>query len=162
MVESEGLQVADGVALGKLRRELGAELRLAARPLDEEHQLACHRERHLAAVVLLDHREGQVHPGAHTSRGVHAAIANEDPVRLHAHLGVLGREPGAEAPVRRGAPPVQDPGPCQQERPRADRAEAAHAALRGAEPRVHIPVVQELPDALAARHEQGVDRIAEP
>src|SRR3954452_6162721 len=58
-------QLAQRRALGRLAGELGAELRLAARPLDEQHEPARHLERDARAEVLLDEREREVHPARH-------------------------------------------------------------------------------------------------
>src|SRR4051812_45809890 len=71
------LEVPQRLALGDLRPEMRAELRLAAGAADEEHEPAGGLERHLAPEVLLDQREGQVHPGGHAGRRPHAAVVDE-------------------------------------------------------------------------------------
>ena len=53
-----------------LGRQRAAELRLPARALEEHHQPARHRERHVVAEVVLDQRQRKVDAGGHTGRGV--------------------------------------------------------------------------------------------
>ena len=60
-------------------------------------------ERHLAAEVLLDQREREVHPGGHAGRGVHVAVAHEDRVGVHLDVRVALGEQRAARPVRGGA-----------------------------------------------------------
>ena len=62
-------------ALALLQRQRGAELRLAARPLEEDHQLARHRQGEVAAEILLDQRQRQVDPGGDAGRGPDVAVA---------------------------------------------------------------------------------------
>src|SRR6476619_3070701 len=55
--------IATRRAIGGLRGELSAELRLAARAPQKHHELTRDLERELATVVLLDECQRQVHAG---------------------------------------------------------------------------------------------------
>ena len=110
--------------------ELGAELGLAARALDEEHEPARRGQRRLAAEVLLHQCERQVHPGRHARRGVHVAVAHEDRVRVHLDARVALGEQRAARPVGGGAA-ARPAGPrSQQEGAGADAGHPARAAGR--------------------------------
>ena len=52
-----------------LERQGSAVLRLSARTLEEDHQLARHRQRHGAAKVVFDQSESEVDAGGHAGRG---------------------------------------------------------------------------------------------
>ena len=135
--EDVRLQFAQRFVLGELHRELRAELRLSAGPLQEHDQLARHRQRDVAAVVLLDQRQCQVHSRGHAGRGVDRAVTHEDGVGLDVRVGKLARQFLGRAPVRGGAAALEQPGLGQQERAGADRGDAAHAAGLPAQPRQH-------------------------
>ena len=81
VVRDPRLELAQRRALGHLRGELRAELRLAARALEEHHEPARDLERHVAAEVLLDEREREVHAGGDAGRGDDVAVADEDRIR---------------------------------------------------------------------------------
>ena len=68
--------------------ELRAELRLAARALHEQHELARGHQRDVAAEVVVDEREREVHARGHARRRPHVAVAHED------RIGLDGRPSG--------------------------------------------------------------------
>ena len=119
------LKLAQRLALGGLRRKLGAELRLPAGALHEHDQPARGLERRRAAEVVLDQREREVHARRHPGRGVEVAVAHVDVVGLDGDRGVLLGEPVAARPVGGGAAPLEQAGRSQQERPGADGAHPA-------------------------------------
>ena len=58
-----GLEVAQRLVLRELPGELGAELRLAAGPAQEDHERARDPEGDLASEILLDHRQREIDAG---------------------------------------------------------------------------------------------------
>src|SRR5262249_39226818 len=80
VLDHVGLQLAQRLVLGELHRELGAELRLPARALEEEDQLARGGERDVAAEVFFDQGERKVHARGYAGRGVEVAFLHEDRV----------------------------------------------------------------------------------
>ena len=85
------------VALLQLQRR--AELRLPSGPLQEHHQLARHRERHLAAEISLDESQREIDPGGHASRCPDIAVANEDRIGIEADGRKAPGELGAASPM---------------------------------------------------------------
>ena len=161
VVGDPGLQLAQRLALGGLRGELRAELRLAAGALQEQHEPARRLERDLAAEVLLDQRERQVHAGGDAGRGVEVAVAHEDRVGLDGHARVarrasasqpaqcvVARRPSSRPAAASRKAPVQTPA-VRRERP---------PALRSGQEGL---VVLQRADAGAARHDERVDRPAQ-
>ena len=157
-----GLELAERPPVGELRRQLGAELGLAAGALTKSTSQRAVVERRLAAEVLLHQRERQVHPGGHAGRGVHVAVAHEDRVRVHLGPGValrraarssaqcvVARRPSSRPAAASRNAPVQTPA-TRRERPAsvAQRCEERLVALE----REH---------ARAAGHDEGVDRAAD-
>jgi hypothetical protein len=61
VVGDPALHLAQRVPARPLGRELGAELSLAAGPLDEDDELPGDRPGRLSAQILLDHGHGEVH-----------------------------------------------------------------------------------------------------
>src|SRR5205823_1418303 len=101
MAGDPALKLAQRLAPWRLPGELGAELRLAAGPLEEEHQPPRHLERDVRAEVVLDERERQVDPRRHAGRGVDVPVAYEDRLGLHGYLGVAPAQLRAGRPVGR-------------------------------------------------------------
>ena len=87
VLEHEALNLAQRLAPGRLRGERRAELRLVSGAAQEHHELAGDGEGQVAIEVLLDERESQVHAGGDARRGPHAAIADEDRLRVHGTSG---------------------------------------------------------------------------
>jgi hypothetical protein len=152
------LKLAQRLALGHLSGQLGAELRLAARALEEHDEPARHLQCQLAAVVLLDQSERQVHSGGDACRGGHVPVAHIDRIGLDAHLRVAPRQLGAGGPVGGGAAAVEQTGAGEQESAGADRGDAPGPARRIPHPLDQPLVGAGLADAAAAGHEQGVER----
>ena len=75
------------MALCRLRLELDAELRLAAGPVDEEHELAGDLESCRRPVVLLDERQRQVHAGRDAGRRVRGPVLHVDAIGVDLHGG---------------------------------------------------------------------------
>ena len=159
VVGHPGLELAQRLAVGRLRGQLGAELGLAAGALEEEHEPAGRLERDLAAEVLLHQRERQVHAGGHARRGDHVAVAHEDRVGLDVTPGMARASSAQEAQCVVARRPSSRPAcasrkaPVQTEVTRRERAAAARAASRpAARPRSAAR------DARAAGDDQRVDR----
>jgi hypothetical protein len=62
MLANPHLELADRLAVGGLSHQLGAVLRLATRSLEEHDEFAGHGQGDLTSVILLDQRQGEVHP----------------------------------------------------------------------------------------------------
>ena len=109
---------ADGSRVGALGGELGAELRLVARPLrtNTTSQRAIARA-HLGAEVVLDQGQRQVDPGGDTGRGPHVAVADEDRVGVDGHRRVPRGQLGAPGPVGGRAAAVEQAGPARRKAP---------------------------------------------
>ena len=88
------LDLAQRLALGLLRGQRGAELRLVAGAAQEQHEVAGDREGRVAVEVFLDERQREVHAGGHArprSRSVRRA-------RRSARGRRARRDAGAAAP----------------------------------------------------------------
>ena len=92
------LQLAQRLALGGLRGELGAELRLPAGALHEQHEPARDLERRRAAEVLLDQREREVHAGGDAGGGVESPSRTKIGSRSTRHVRVALGEAVAARP----------------------------------------------------------------
>ncbi|MNN42986.1 hypothetical protein D3C81_1571980 [compost metagenome] len=126
MSENIVLHLSDDTAFSGLRRQLRAELRLPARPLEEHHHFPGDAERQLPAVILFDQRQRQVHTGGDPCRGVEVAILDIDAVRVYAGLRVILGKFRAGIPVRGDMPPIQQAGGGEHECSAAHRADTAH------------------------------------
>src|SRR5947207_2728977 len=157
VIGDPGLKLAQRLAVRRLHRELGAELRLAARPLEEHDQLARDAERELPSVILLDERQRQVHAGGDAGGRVHGAVADEDGIALDGERGVAARELVASPPVGGHAPAVEQPGLREEERPATHRGEAADAGRHAREPAEQAAVAHRVRHAAPAGDEQRVD-----
>nr|WP_239118179.1 hypothetical protein [Actinoplanes ferrugineus] len=71
------LRLAQSRPRRQLRRQLGAELRLVARPAQEHHQMPGDLQRDLPPEVLLDQRQRQVDAGRDARRGGDRPVADE-------------------------------------------------------------------------------------
>lgn len=148
------LDLAQRLASGRLRGELGAELGLAARAPQEHDQMAGDDEGGLAAEVLLDEREGEVDAGGDARGGGDPAVAYVDGVGVGPHGRVVPGEPVAVRPVGGRAPAVQQARPGEQQRAGADGDQPVGTGTVRPQP-VGEPGVR-LPGARPARDEQGV------
>ena len=128
------LHLAQAVTRGRTRGERGAELRLVARPAQEQHQVARDRERRVAVEILLDHRQREVHAGGDARRGPHLPVAHEDRLGIDLDPRVAPRELRRRRPVRGRAAPVQQAGRGEQERPGAHRGDAAGGLRASGDP----------------------------
>ena len=88
MLGDPRLQLAQRIARRDLRAELRAELRLPARPLHEQHELARGRQRDVAAEVVVDEREREVHARGHAGRRPDVAVAHEDRIGVDGDVRV--------------------------------------------------------------------------
>ena len=122
-----GLQVGERCAIGHLRLQLRAELRLPAGALEEQHELPRHLPRHLRPVVILDQGKRQIHARSHSRRGVDPILTHEDGIDIDAHLRIALGQAQAAAPVGGGALAVEEAGLCKDECPGADGGEPADA-----------------------------------
>ncbi len=117
------LHLAQRLALRQLRPQLRAELRLAARAAQEDHQVPGDGQRRLPAHVLLDQRQRQVDARGDPGRGDDGAVPDIDGLRVDDHLGKLSFERAGIGPVRGHAASGQQPGPGKQEGSRAHRGD---------------------------------------
>ena len=120
----QSCSVAQRLALGRLRGELSAELGLAARALDEQHEPARDLERRRAAEVVLDEGEREIHPRRHAGGGVDVAVAHEDRVGSTVTCRVTARRAPRSRPSAWWPAPVEQAGLGQQEGAGAHRAHA--------------------------------------
>jgi hypothetical protein len=97
------------------------ELGLPARRLQEHHELAGDRARHLGPLVRLRRREREVDPGADPGRGDQLPVPDEDRVRFDVHIRMAAGQEADVPPVRRRAAVLEQPEPGQDERARAHR-----------------------------------------
>lgn len=148
------LDLAQRLAPRGLGGELGAELGLVPRASQEHDEVAGDRQRGVAAVVLLDEREGEVDARGDAGRGRHVPVAYVDGVRVDLDGGVVAREAVAVRPVRGRPAAVEQARLGEQDSARADgdetwgaravlpqpggqaRIRAARAAAAGDEERV--------------------------
>ena len=124
------LEVAQTVALRRLRGELDAELRLVPRASQEEHQPAGDGERGLVAEVVLDEREREVDARGDSGGGEDVAVTNEDRVGFDPNSRMTARECLARGPVSGRAPAVEEPGGGEHEGAGADRRDPGAASRR--------------------------------
>ena len=96
--EDELLHPLNAGLAGHLRRKVGAELGLAARPFEEHHHIARDRQREVASVVLLHHGERQIHAGRDAGRGAERPVTNEDLVGIEVQMRVLFAEVAPHIP----------------------------------------------------------------
>src|SRR5882672_1379506 len=161
MLGGPGYQLAHRRRRGCLQPQRRAVLALIAWPAQVHDHRPCNRQRHLGAQILLDQRQREVHARAHAGRGVEVAVARPDAVFRDADPGIAKREVLGARPVRGGGAPVEQARLGQEKGPRADRAEAAHAAGHPADPVEHRTVVEEGVHTAAAHDEQRVDVAAQ-
>src|SRR4051794_37742047 len=119
-----GLQLTQGLAVGHLRSEMRAELRLAAGAACVDHEPARGLERDLAAEVLVDERQCQVHSGRDPRRGPDVAVAHVDGVGVDLDAREQIGELAGVGPVRGGAAAVEQACRGKDERAAADRGDA--------------------------------------
>jgi hypothetical protein len=154
------LELAQRAALRELRREVGAELRLAAGALEEEDQPASDLDGGLASEVLLHQGEGKVHSGSDAGRGPDVPVPDEDRVGVDRELRVAAGELCGRGPVGRDGAALEQAGAREQERSRADRGDAPRAPGGTANPADQGRVVLRLGDPEATGDDQRVDRAA--
>src|SRR5436305_3813662 len=155
------LELPDRPPLGELRLEVRAELRLAARALDEDDEPARGLERGGAAEVLLDEGESEVHPGGHAGARPHVAVADVDRVRVDLYGRVTAREVLRRGPMRRGTAAVEQAGLGEHVGAAADGRDAPCAPRRSPHPAYEALVLDRLEHAAPARDDERVDRSAE-
>ena len=143
-----------GIAL--LQGQRRAELRLAARALQEDDEMAGHRQGELAAEILLDQRQRQIDSGGDAGRGPDVAVADEDRIGLQVHGGKAAGEFGAAPPVRHGATAIEQAGGGQQEGAAADRRGPPRRLRPRLDPADQLPVLAGRIDAGAAGDDQRV------
>src|SRR5262245_28274806 len=158
VVGDEGLEVAERVTLGELPAELGAELRLPARPAQEQDEPARDFEGDSSPEVFIHQIQGEIDAGGHAGGRAHRAFPDEDRVLLHANARVATGQLVAGRPVRGGAAAIQEARLGKEEGARADRGDTARSASGSADPAHEGAIARGLLDAGAARHDQGVDR----
>ena len=151
------MQVGERCAIGHLRLQLRAELRLPAGALEEQHELPRHLPRHLRPVVLLDQGKRQIHARSHSRRGVDPILTHEDGIDIDAHLRIALGQAQAAAPVGGGALAVEEAGLCKDECPGADGGEPADALGDALQPADEAVVLERRLDAAPASDEERVD-----
>src|SRR5262245_22059140 len=134
VVGDEGLEVAERVALGELPTELGAELRLPARPAQEQDEPARDFERYSSPEVFVHEIQGEIDAGGHAGGRAYRAFPDEDRVLLHADARVATGQLVAGRPVRGGAAAIQKARLGEEEGARAGRGDPARASRGSAAP----------------------------
>ncbi len=155
VVEHPQFQFAEEV-VAFLRLQVPAELRLAAGPLEEQHEFLRHGERDGLAVVLLDQREREVHAGRDARGGVDVPGLHVERIAIDAGARRQRRQPVEVAPVRRRGPAVEETGRREQHRAVADGAEARDALRLHGQPVEHRAVLHGRLPADAAGDQQRV------
>jgi len=122
VIEYPSLQHRDRAIAIELRREMGAELRLASGAFEEKHQQARDRKRDVAPQIVLHQSEGEVHTRGYARRGVKPVVSQKNRIGLDPDRRVASRQFIAIGPVRHCAPTVQQAGFRQQENTGADPA----------------------------------------
>ena len=143
-----------GIAV--LQGQRRAKLRLPARALQEDDEMAGHRQGELAAEILLDQRQRQIDSGGDAGRGPDVAVADEDRVGLQAHGGKASGEFGAAPPVRHGATAIEQAGGRQQKGAAADRRGPPRRLRPRLDPADEFSVLAGRIDAGAAGDDQRV------
>ena len=119
-------------------------------------------QRDVAAEVVVDEREREVHARGHAGRRPHVAVAHEDRIGVDGHVGIAGargRSHARQCVVARR--PSSTPGGREQERAGAHRRDPAAAAPRRAP--IHATSARSCDAAhraVAADDDQRVDRTA--
>ena len=157
VLEHGALDLAQRRTLGLLRREGRAELRLVAGAAQEQHEVARDRERCVAAEVLLDERQREVHAGGHARGGPQRTVAHEDRLWIDEHVGMLALQLGRGRPVRRRAAAVEQPGAGEHERARAHRRRASGPAGCAGYPVEQGPILARLRMTGSTGDDQRVD-----
>ncbi|ARX87808.1 hypothetical protein SMD44_07290 [Streptomyces alboflavus] len=148
------LDLAQRLTAGRLRRQLGAELRLVAGAAQEHDEVARDGQRRVPAQVLLDEGERQVDARRDARRGRHVPVPYVDGVGVHVDLRVVPGECVAVRPVGRRATAVEQAGAGEQDGPGADRDQPLGERCVGPQPGDQGLVL--VPGARAARHQDGV------
>src|SRR5260370_10260216 len=115
MLRRPRVQRGEAAIVARLALEQGAELRLAARALEEDDEMARHAQGDRAAEILLDQSQRQVDAGGAAGRGPDLSLAQEDRVGLDDDSRVAPLQRIAGPPMRYGAPCVEQPRLRQQE-----------------------------------------------
>src|SRR4051812_35992846 len=155
------LELLERRALGRLGAQVRAELRLATGALDEHHKPAGGFERDVAAEVLLDEGEREVHAGGDPGRGPHVAVLDVDRLAVDVDLGVPRREVFRRGPVRRGAAAVEQAGTREHVCAGADGGGAARPGGGAGYPADEPLVLDRLEHAVATGHDERVERPSE-
>jgi hypothetical protein len=161
VLEDPHLQIAQWLALGDLRGELSAELRLATRPLEEQDHPLRDLQRHPATDVLLHEGQDEIEAGRGASGRVDAAIVNVDGIALDGDSGKPPRELVAIHPVRGGAPALEEPRLGQHEGPGAEPDHPASPGRHPREPADEVEITPSVVGLVDARHDEGVDLAAD-
>jgi hypothetical protein len=125
VIRDPDLELADRGHLGSLRGEGNAQLRLSARPAEEQHQLASGFVRETGSAILLHPGEGEVDARGNPGGSVDVPILDPEGFVLDPHLGISPGELPAELPVGGRPPSVEETRLREQKRADADRTQAA-------------------------------------
>ena len=148
---------ADRLVAGPPAPHRRGELALRAGPAQEHDQPAGDGPGHLDAVVVLDERQRDVDAGRDAGRRPHVAVAGPDRIGVDAHVRVLGGQAGRPRPVRRGPPPVEQPGGGKDERATADADDPPGPTGQLPDGGDQLVVGGRRVDAGPARHDERVD-----
>jgi hypothetical protein len=162
VVRHPRLKIGDARVIRQLLLELGAELGLSSRSMEEEHELSRHRAREGDSMIFRHETEREIHPGGDSRRGVDAPLLDEDRIGLDREPGVLAGEAGTARPVRGDALAVEEARFCQNERAGAYGSQPANAGgSHPAKPGDQRSVSDGRLGAPAAGHQQGVQTAAD-
>jgi hypothetical protein len=89
------------------------ELGLAARPLEEHHQISRDGQRHVPAEVLFHQSQCEVDAGGHARGGSNRAVTHENWIGFDVHGGEASRQVITERPVRGRAASIKHSRCCK-------------------------------------------------
>ncbi len=157
VVEDPALQFGDRTVAVKLRREVGAELRLAPGPLKENYQQLGSRKCDISSEIVLHQGKGEIHAGGHAGRGVEPAVSQKNWIGLDPDRGVAPRQFIAKSPMRHGAATIQQARFRQQENAGADSAHPADSSRGFPEP-IDTRLGYQIASLGRAGHDEGIER----
>src|SRR6266702_897760 len=159
MIEDPMLDRLDAPFGRHLGGKVGAELRLAARSLQEDNQPARDGERNIASVIVLYQLQCEVDSGGNTGRGPQRTVLHEDLIGYHCCGWKSLRQFPSMLPMRRHAEAVQQSGGTEKEGAGADGAVTTAARRVSSQPGMERRVRVSAGVVGGASDQQRIDRL---